>query len=132
MRVYWIKQADHEAVTDAIAAALTPRDAFCVAAHWARFVELDSRVFDCTGIKERTIELDGFMVLLAMLARPRAWFEPTLPRAFGVPVEVVNNIGRMILGTGWPGIGALTLCDPTPHDGALTLTHEQGALEIAR
>lgn len=130
MRVYWIKQADYEAVIEAIDGALTPRDAFCVAAHWARLVELDSRVFDCTGIKERTIELDGFMVLLAMLAAPRPWFEPILPRAFGLPVNIVNDIGRMILGAGWAGIGGLTMCDAEPAAGALTCA-EGGELQLA-
>jgi hypothetical protein len=115
-----------DAMTAAIMAPFALRDGLWISAHLST-VELDSRQFDA-GDSEVWIDLDAFMALLGMLATPRPWIEGFEPRAFGRPVEEVNRIGRMILGAGWAGIGALTLCDPSG-EGGLTLA-TASALEV--
>lgn len=116
-----------DAVCAAIMEPLALRDGMWISAHLST-IELDSRQFDA-GDVEVWIDLDAFMVLLGMLARPRPWIEGSEPRAFGRPVEEVNRIGRIVLGEGWAGIGALTLCEPEPVRGALTMS-AAGALEV--
>ena len=130
MRTMWIDKATYEHVTSAVDAAQdTPRDAICAAAHWLSLVKMDPDPEGITGIEDRLINLDGFMTFLGMLAAPRPWFELHFPRAFGLHVDEVNRIGRIVLGEGWAGIGALTLCEPEPVRGALTVS-AAGALEV--
>lgn len=132
MRVQWIDRATYEHVTSAVDAAQdTPRDAFCASAHWISLVKMDPDPGGITGIEDYLINLDGLMTFLAMLAAPRPWFEPHFPRAFGVSVDEVNAIGRIVLGEDWAGIGALTLCEPELVRGALTVS-AVGALEVVR
>lgn len=122
-----ISGATWDAVCSAIMEPFALRDGMWISAHLST-VELDSRQFDA-GDSEVWIDLDAFMALLGMLARPRPWVEGFEPRAFGRPVEEVNRIGRIVLGEGWAGIGALTLCEPEPVRGALTVS-AVGALEV--
>lgn len=131
MRTMWIDKATYEHVTSAVDAAQdTPRDAFCASAHWLSLVKMDPDPEGITGIEDRLINLDGFMTFLGMLAAPRPWFEPHFPCAFGLSIEEVNAIGRIVLGEDWAGIGALTLCEDGG-EGALTLTCDAGALEVS-
>lgn len=131
MRVHWISAATYERVCEAIGAAMTPRDEFCATAHWRALVKMDPDPDGIIGIEDHLIHLDGFMVFLAMLVAPKPWIEPYFPRAFGLPTDEVNAIGRIVLGEGWAGIGALTMCEDGA-DGGLTLTCDAraGALEV--
>lgn len=133
MRTMWIDSATYERACDAIDAALTPRDGL-----WAG-IKLRQMFLVSRGISrhltpgDHGVDIKGFMAFLAMLAAPRPLFELFETRAFGVPVDKVNAIGRLVLGEGWAGIGALTMCDDGA-DGGLTLTCDAGAgaLEMVR
>lgn len=122
-----ISGATWDAVCAAIMEPFALRDGMWISAHLST-VELDSRQFDADD-SEVWIDLDAFMSLLGMLARPRPWIEGFEPRAFGRPVEEVNRIGRIVLGEGWAGIGALTLCAEGSQEGGLTVT-TAGELEV--
>ena len=127
MRVHWISDETYQQVMQAWYDA-APRYWEVLKMHiqWRRHVELNAGASKREGYEP--IDLDGFMTFLGMLAAPRPWIEVGDQRAFALPVEEVNRIGRMILGAEWAGIGALTLCDPSS-DGGLTLA-AAGELEV--